>query len=125
MTSGWKEKSITRKEDKMVNNYLYIENGQFSYQDGVFSGIATLTKERVSTFCLEQAEETRHSDLGNYDGLSKKQREELAKRWEAAKDLPDGKYEYYFNLEDKGKIFKLSVAELAKRLGIKYELKLK
>ena len=109
----------------MVNNYLYIENGKFNYQDGVFSGLATLTKERVSSFCLEQAEEARHSNLGNYDGLSKKQREELAKRWEAAKDLPDGEYEYYFNLEDKRKVFKKSVAELAKRLGIKYELKLK
>lgn len=109
----------------MVNNYLYIENGKFNYQDGVFSGIATLTKERVSSFCLEQAEETRHSDLGNYDGLSKKQREELAKRWEAAKDLPDGEYDYYFNLEDKCKVFKESVEALAQKLGISYELKLK
>ena len=90
----------------------------------MFSGIATLTKERVSSFCLEQAEEPRHSDLGNYDGLSKKQHEELAKRWEAAKDLPDGEYDYYFNLEDLAEVFKQSVAELAKKLGIKYELKL-
>lgn len=109
----------------MVNNYLYIENGKFNYQDGVFSGIATLTKERVSSFCLEQAEETRHSDLGNYDGLSKKQREEIARRWEKAKDLPDGEYDYYFNLENMVEVFKKSVDELAKKFGIDYELKLK
>ena len=110
----------------MINNYLYIENGEFNYQDGVFSGIARLDSFiDVAAFCLDKTKQMRHPTFRNYDHLSREQREELAKRWEAAKDLPDGKYEYYFNLEDKRKVFKLSVAELAKSLGIKYELKLK
>ena len=37
-------------------------------------------------------------------------------------NLPDGNYEYYFNLEDKTETFKKSVQELAEKLGIDYEL---
>ena len=57
--------------------------------------------------------------------LLKKQREEIAKRWEKAKSLPDGKYDFYFNLENKNKVFKESVKKLANYLGIKYELIIK
>jgi len=106
----------------MNNNYLHIEGDHWSWFDGVFSGVATRTREQVEDFCLAQADEARHSDLGNYDHLSKKQREELAKKWEAAKDLPDGEHDYYFNLEDKVKVFKQSVKELARKLGINYDL---
>lgn len=109
----------------MNNEYLHIKGNHWSWCDGVFSGVATVERDEVKSYCLEWADGMRHSKLGNYDGLSKKQREELAKRWEAAKDLPDGEYEYYFNLEDTHKVFKQLVAELAKKLGIKYELKLK
>jgi hypothetical protein len=110
----------------MRNRYLHIGNGSVNYTDNVFSGIARITEERsAADFCLEKAEDWRHSTVKNYDTFSAEQREEIARRWEAAKDLPDGEYEYYFNLEDKSKVFKLSVAELAKSLGIKYELKLK
>ena len=110
----------------MLNHYLYIkEDGSWNWSDNVFIGIATLTPDRVSKYCLEQADKTRHSNLGNYDDLTKEQREKLAKLWEAAKDLPEGKYDYYFNLEDKREVFVQSVKELATRLGIKYGLTLK
>lgn len=108
----------------MDNKYLHIEGKDWSYCDGVFYGHITLEPCEVEAFCLGQADEMRHSDLGNYDELTKKQREELAKRWEAAKDLSDGEYAYYFNLEDKYKVFKESVEVLAQRLGIEYKLKL-
>ena len=109
----------------MINNYLYIEGNTWNYCDGVFSGIATVKPERVSNFCLGHAEDMRHSDLGNYSRMSKSKREKLAKLWEAAKDLPEGKYEYYFNFENKKEVFVQSVKELATRLGIKYDLILK
>lgn len=52
-------------------------------------------------------------------------REEFKKLWEAAINLPTGKYEYYFNLEDKTEVFIKSVQELGERLGIDYELIIK
>lgn len=106
----------------MENNYLYIENNTWNYCDGVRNGIATIIPENVSYFCLKQAEDMRHSDLGNYDDLSKEERERLAKRWEAAINLPDGKYDYYFNLENKKEVFIKSVKAIATRLNIKYDL---
>jgi len=111
----------------MINHYLYIkEDGTWNWSDGVFCGIATLeTDDRVSEYCLDRAEEMRHSNFGNYDRLSKEQREELAKRWEAAVNMPVGEYDYYFNLENKYEVLKKSVEELAKKLGIDYELIIK
>lgn len=106
----------------MINHYLYIENGKFNWLDGVFSGIATVAKDKISNFCLDQADKMRHSDLGNYDHFTSEQRERLAKLWESAVNLPDGNYEYYFNLEDKTETFIKSVKELAEKLGINYEL---
>ena len=109
----------------MINHYLYIENGTFNWSDGVFSGIATVAKDKVSDFCLERADEMRNSNLGNYDHLTVEQRERLAKLWESAMNLPDGNYEYYFNLEDKTEVFIKSVQELGKKFGIDYELIIK
>ena len=109
----------------MVNHYLYIENGKFNWLDGVFSGIATVTKDKISNFCLDQADKMRNSNLGNYDHLTSEQRERLAKLWESARNLPDGNYEYYFNLEDKTEVFIKSVQELGKKFGIDYELIIK
>ena len=106
----------------MINHYLYIENGKFNWLDGVFSGIATVAQDKVSDFCLERADEMRNSNLGNYDHLTTEQREKLAKLWESAMNLPDGNYEYYFNLEDKTEVFIKSVQELGKKFGIDYEL---
>ena len=109
----------------MINHYLYIENGKFNWSDYVFSGIATLAQDKVSDFCLEKADKMRNSNLGNYDHLTKEQRERLAKLWESAMNLPDGNYEYYFNLEDKTEVFIKSVQELGKKFGIDYELIIK
>ena len=109
----------------MINHYLYIENGKFNWLDGVFSGIATVAKDKISNFCLDQANKMRNSNLGNYDHLTSEQRERLAKLWESAMNLPDGNYEYYFNLEDKTEVFIKSVQELGKKFGIDYELIIK
>ena len=109
----------------MINHYLYIENGKFNWLDGVFSGIATVAKDKISNFCLDQADKMRNSNLGNYDHLTSEQRERLAKLWESARNLPDGNYEYYFNLEDRTEVFIKSVQELGKKFGIDYELIIK
>lgn len=109
----------------MINHYLYIENGKFNWLDGVFSGSATVAKDKISNFCLDQADKMRNSNLGNYDHLTSEQRERLAKLWESAMNLPDGNYEYYFNLEDRTEVFIKSVQELGKKLGIDYELIIK
>ena len=109
----------------MINHYLYIENGTFNWSDGVFSGIATVAQDKVSDFCLEKANKMRNSNLGNYDHLTSEQRERLAKLWESAMNLPDGNYEYYFNLDDKTEVFIKSVQELGKKFGIDYELIIK
>lgn len=109
----------------MTNHYLHIENGKFNWSDGVFSGIATVAQDKVSDFCLGKADKIRNSNLGNYDHLTSEQREGLAKLWESAMNLPDGNYEYYFNLEDKTEVFIKSVQELGKKFGIDYELIIK
>ena len=109
----------------MINHYLYIENGKFNWLDGVFSGIATVAKDKILNFCLDQADKMRNSNLGNYDHLTSEQRERLAKLWESAMNLAAGNYEYYFNLEDKTEVFIKSVQELAEKLGIDYELIIK
>ena len=109
----------------MINHYLYIENGTFNWSDGVFSGIATVAQDKVSDFCLEKADKMRNSNLGNYDHFTSEQRERLAKLWESAMNLPDGNYEYYFNLDDKTEVFIKSVQELGKKFGIDYELIIK
>ena len=114
----------------MINRYLHIENEiedscDFNWSDNVFIGSATVAKDKVSDFCREKADEMRNSDLKNYDHLTTEQRERLAKLWESAMNLPDGNYDYYFNLEDKTEAFIKSVQELADRLGVKYELSIK
>ena len=109
----------------MENHYLYIEHDKWNWSDNVFSSIATIRKDRVSDYCLDQADKMRHSDLGNYDDLTAEQRERLAKLWESAMNLPDGNYEYYFNLENKTEVFMNSVQELGKKFGIDYELIIK
>ena len=105
----------------MYNEYLEIREDAISYRDNVFDGIADKNDE----FFNEKAHEFRHSTLANYDHLTKEQREEIAKRWENAANLPDGKYDFYFNFEDKNKVFEKSVKELANSLGIKYKLTIK
>ena len=100
---------------------MHIEGNSISYCDGAFCGIV----DKIGDVFQEKADEWRHSKFGNYDNFTTEQREEIARRWEKAKDLPDGEYDYYFNLENMVEVFKKSVDELAKKFGIDYELKLK
>ena len=110
----------------MRKKYLHITDSSVNYEDNVFSGTAFITEERsAAEFCLEKAEEWRHSTVKNYDRFSAEEREEIARRWEAAADLPEGEYKYYFNLEDKVDVFIKSVKELAEDLDITYDLKIK
>ena len=114
----------------MIDHYLHIENKtsnwyDLNWSDGVFSGIATVSQDKVSDFCLEQSDKMRNSNLRNYDNFTTEQRERLAKLWESAMNLPDGNYDYYFNLEDKTEVFIKSVQELAEKLDIDYELIIK
>ena len=109
----------------MENYNLYKINDRWEWYDGMFMGIATVPQDRVSEYCLEQADDMRNSILGNYDDLTTEQRERLAKLWEAAINLPDGKYDYYFTLDNKKEAFIQSVQELADRFGVKYELIIK
>ena len=109
----------------MTNHNLYIENGEINYADNAFTGCAyRRDKESFDAFCEEKAHDWEYSKLGNFDEFTEKQRLEMARRWREAKNLPDGKYEYYFNLGTKEETFAQSVDEIAKHLGIKYELKL-
>ena len=107
----------------MGNEFLFIDGVNIHYADSAFSGVATV--ENKNKFFNERANEWLNSELGNYSEFNKKYRKEIAKRWEKAKSLSDGKYDYYFNLEDKNKVFEKSVKELANSFGIKYELTIK
>lgn len=109
----------------MINHYLHIENNMFNWSDGVFSGIAEVSQNEISDFCLNQADKTRNSSLGNYANFTTEQRERIAKLWESAMNLSDGNYDYYFNLDNKTEVFIKSVKELTHKLGIDYELIIK
>ena len=111
----------------MKNHYLYItkdDDGKIcvNASDGVFSSIATHANQKeFELYCEEWAKRWLESDLGNYGGWKKEDREKVAAKWIAAKDLPEGKYERYFNLESAQEIFREEVKNLAKTLGINYK----
>ena len=107
--------------DTMTNKSLEIRKDSILYEDNVFSGIADINDELFK----KRADDFRNSKLMNYDHLTKEQREELAQRWENAANLPEGKYDYYFNLEDKYEVFVKSVEQMANVFGIKYKLTIK
>jgi len=112
----------------MNNHYIHIEDDGLTYFDGVFGGVASFdgdTEDERLAYFRERAEEFRHSDLKNYDFLDKPKREQIAKLWECARLLPKGRYDYYFNLENKYYVFAESVKQLADKLGIEYELTIK
>lgn len=105
----------------MENRYLHIKDGKINFRDYAFLGIVRGQRKA----CRERAEEWRYSKLNNYTKFSKGKREQIARRWMAAAELPDGEYEYYFNLEEgMRKIFEQHVKEFAKQLGVKYELRI-
>ena len=120
---------INKHVKVMKNHYLQItktSNGKLEVNsaDGVFSSYVTRNdKVGFQAYCEEKAHEWVSSKLGNYDGWSKEQRKEVAEKWLAAKELPEGEYNYYFNLGSIEDIFREEVASLAKSIGIKdYEL---
>ena len=107
----------------MKNCYLHITKIDkdlievHSY-DGVFTSFSTIPKEEYFNYCADKAYEWLTSDLGNYDGWSKKDRKEIAEKWRKAEYLSVGDYEYYFNFEDINDVFTQSVKDLAKKMGI-------
>lgn len=120
---------INKHVKVMNNHYLKItktSNGniEVNSSDGVFSSFAARKgKVAFQAYCEEKAHDWLTSELGNYDGWTKKQRKEVAEKWLAAKDLSEGEYNYYFNLGSIEDVFREGVASLAKSIGIKdYEL---
>lgn len=107
----------------MKNCYLYITKIDkdlievHSY-DGVFTSFGTIQKEDYFDYCDGKADEWLTSDLGNYDGWSKKDRKAIAEKWRKAKQLPVGDHEYYFNFEDINELFTQAVKDLADKMGI-------
>lgn len=115
----------------MKDKYLEINITSEGYikinsSDGVFSSIATvLDKEDLSKYCDEKADMWLTSKLGNFDGWSNKDRKIVADKWLKVKELSEGDYKFYFNLESITDLFKTGVEDLAKKLGItNYTLKI-
>ena len=107
----------------MTNHYLYIykEEGKIviNSSDGVFSSIVRRpNKEAFQAYCEEKAHEWLTSKLGNYSCWNNEKRKTIADKWIKAKELSEGKYEYYFNFGDIKDIFRNEVEALAKNLGI-------
>lgn len=116
----------------MKNNYLKIENQEdgkiyLSASDGVFGYSATCDdKEDFLKYCDAKADMWLNSTWGNFNGWSKQKRKAIAHKWIIAKNLSEGKYNYYFNLGDIKDLFREEVAELAKSMNItNYELIIK
>lgn len=109
----------------MENHYLYISKRsdgkiEVNSSDGVFSSIVRRpNKEAFQAYCEEKAHEWLTSKLGNYSCLNNEKRKTIADKWIKAKELPEGKYDYYFTTESKEDIFRKEVDFLAKNLGIK------
>lgn len=114
-----------------INNF-YLEIHKFNdnkieinASDGVFTRCGTLPKDDYFNYCDSRADEWLTSEFGNYDRWSKKDRKAIANKWIKAKKLPEGRYNYYFNLQDTQEIFYEAVKKLAQEMGItNYTLKL-
>ncbi len=114
---------MTRKFET-DNHYLYLhetENGEIEINssDGVFSYIAKCPKgESFNAYCDEKAEQWLNSKLVNYADRRKEDIEFMADKWHNVKNLPMGKYEFYFNHGDIKDAFRKSVEIIAKNYGI-------
>lgn len=110
---------------EIENHYLYIskrDDGKIGINssDGVFSSYATAeSKEAFCIYCGEKANEWLKSKKGNYSCCSAEERKIIANKWLEARNLSNGNYDYYFNIESKENIFRKEVKFLAKNLGIK------
>ena len=116
----------------MENHYLYISKRmdgkiEVNSSDGVFSSFATVgNKEAFRTYCEGKANEWLKSKEGNYSRWNVEKRKIIANKWLKARNLSEGKYNYYFTTESKEDIFRKEVDSLAKNLGIKnYTLEIK
>lgn len=114
------------------NHYLNIENQEdgkiyLSAEDGVFGYSATFEdKEEFLEYCDEKADRWLNSTWGNFEGWTKQKRKAIAHKWIIAKNLSEGKYNYYFNFGSKEDIFRGEVADLAKSMGVEnYTLTIK
>ena len=110
--------------DKEIKN-LYLEihklndnKLEINSSDGVFTCRSTLPKEDYFDYCDSKADEWLTSELGNYNEWSEKDRKAVANKWIKAKELPEGRYNYYFNLQDTQEIFCKIVKKLAQEMGI-------
>lgn len=109
----------------MKNHYLYITGRsdgkiEVNSSDGVFSSYATVgSKDAFRTYCEEKANEWLKSKIGNYSRWNAEKRKIIANKWLKARNLSEGKYDYYFTTESKEDIFRKEVDSLAKNLGIK------
>lgn len=106
------------------NLYLNIENQKegriyLSAHDDIFLySIHWDDKDDFQKYCDERADIWLNSNLGNFKGLTKQKRKSIAHKWAIAKNLPEGKYDYYFNFGSKENIFCEKVADLARSIGI-------
>ena len=116
----------------MENHYLYISKRsdgkiEVNSSDGVFSSFATVeSREAFRTYCEGKVNEWLKSKVGNYSCLKAEKRKKIANKWLKARNLSEGKYDYYFITESKEDIFRKEVDSLAKNLRIKnYTLEIK
>jgi hypothetical protein len=116
----------------MENHYLYISKRsdgkiEVNSSDGVFSSYATVeSKEAFRTYCEGKVNEWLKSKVGNYSSWNTEKRKIIANKWLKARNLSEGKYDYYFTTESKEDMFRKEVNSLAKNLGIKnYTLEIK
>lgn len=113
-----------------MKTYLKISNRPDSKinvnaNDGIYIYAGTCEdRSDFINYCEKRKDEWLNSDLGNFDGWDKSKREAIAHKWELAKQLSEGYYNYFFSLEDIKTIFQSEVDNLAKSFGIKnYVLK--
>ena len=116
----------------MENHYLYISKRsdgkiEVNSSDGVFSSYATVeSEEKFRTYCEGKANEWLKSKIGNYSRWNADKRKIITDKWLKARNLSEGKYDYYFITESKENIFRKEVDSLAKNLRIKnYTLEIK
>lgn len=115
----------------MKNHYLNIEKEDgkiyLSASDGVFGYSVTCEdKEEFLEYCDEKADRWLNSTWGNFEGWTKQKRKAISDKWLAAKELSEGKYNYYFNLGNIKDLFREEVAEIARSMDItNYELIIK
>lgn len=108
-----------------MRTYLKIKNlpnGEIdiSAADSIFSYIAIFSnKDDFINYCEQRKEAWLNSNLRNFEGLSKSKRQIIANKWDLVKELSEGCYNYYFNLESTETIFRNEVENLANSLGIK------